>query len=628
VAKSSIAKLSVLLSANTAQFGRGMDSARKKTGLVAGAAKALTSRLGVLAGGAGFGLLVRQSFASVDALAKVSAKLGLTTEALAGLRRAAALSGVATNTLDMAIQRMTRRVGEAATGTGEAKAAIAELGLDAKALGELSPDQMFDRVARAMEGVDNKSQKLRLAFKLFDSEGVALVNTLALGSDGLRQAAQDAKRLGTAISADAARKVEDANDAISELADSAKGLGNTIAVNLAPNIEGSAKALTALAVAARPFVSVVTSTPVVLTAAGVATLLVTKYVTGLGVSLGASAVASVKAALATRAETKARQANALAALAEARAIGASNAARVGTFAAGSAGAITAQRVALRGFANELTAANAAAVTTSASIGTIAVGVTAAAGAAHQFYMWITKGANATIGGKIADAMYDFDRKYAQQNGTRSTEQAQRISMIEQQEKAESARRDAAIKANAEMHRKMEALRRQGFVDEVNRHNAYLDSFDGQRAAVQGIKEQFDDLGKSGRELWLEQLRTIQDVDNRSEDWANGLIGKFDKIESYNKRREAAENRIGKLRSRKDQIEAELNRDNNMSLTLAGAAERGTTAEYSARMSASRGFDRLVRIGERQADLMGELKYILYSIKLNTDDDGNVTVGIE
>ncbi len=50
-------------------------------------------------------------------------------EALQELRFAAKASGVEQQTLDMALQRFTRRTAEAAQGTGEAKDALAQLGM-------------------------------------------------------------------------------------------------------------------------------------------------------------------------------------------------------------------------------------------------------------------------------------------------------------------------------------------------------------------------------------------------------------------------------------------------------------------------------------------------------------------
>lgn len=174
---------------------------------------------------------------SVDQLAKASDKLGTTTEALQGLRRAAELTGVASNTLDMGIQRMTRRISEAAQGTGEAANALKELGLDALYLNQLAPDQQFRAIADAMQGVGNQADKVRLSMRLFDSEGVALVNTLKLGREGLDDVQKELYDFGIAISRVDAAKVEAANDAFMRIKSIITGISQRIAVELAPFLE-------------------------------------------------------------------------------------------------------------------------------------------------------------------------------------------------------------------------------------------------------------------------------------------------------------------------------------------------------------------------------------------------------
>jgi hypothetical protein len=64
---------------------------------------------------------VRQQAQALDQIGKTADKLGLTTEALTGLQYAAGRMGTETRTLNMALQRMTRRIAEAAKGTGEAR---------------------------------------------------------------------------------------------------------------------------------------------------------------------------------------------------------------------------------------------------------------------------------------------------------------------------------------------------------------------------------------------------------------------------------------------------------------------------------------------------------------------------
>ena len=181
--------------------------------------------------------LVKQQFSHIDTLAKTADKLGVTTEALSGLRLAAELTGVQQRQLDLGIQRMTRRMAEVATGTGEAKEAVRELGLDAKELSKLPTDQILIKIAEAMEGVTNQSQRVRLAFKFFDSEGVALVNTLGLGADALREIMKEADELGLSISRVDAAKIEAANDAATRARAAFAGLTQQIAIGMAPAIE-------------------------------------------------------------------------------------------------------------------------------------------------------------------------------------------------------------------------------------------------------------------------------------------------------------------------------------------------------------------------------------------------------
>ena len=197
--------------------------------------------------------MVRSQMQTIDALAKTADRLGLTTQALAGLQRSAELSGASANTLNMALQRMTRRVAEAAQGTGEAKDAIKELGLDAQALARMSPDEQFKTLADAMTGVAEQGDRVRLSMKLFDSEGVKLLNTLQMGSEALEQQEQMAIKLGTALSRVDAAKVENANDAMSTAGDALEGIINRVTVQLSPIIEAIAESFVDASVEAEGF---------------------------------------------------------------------------------------------------------------------------------------------------------------------------------------------------------------------------------------------------------------------------------------------------------------------------------------------------------------------------------------
>ena len=216
-------------------------AAFKSVNQAAGRLAASAAKIGVAfasAGVAAAAALTKMQMSNIDSLAKTADKIGVTTEALGGLRHAAELTGVGSDTLDMAMQRLTRRVSEAANGTGEAKNALIELGINAANLEKLPLDVQMEVIADAMGDVKSQSDKVRLAMKLFDSEGVSLVNTLASGSTGLQQMAKEADTLGITVSRVDAAKIEMANDAVTQSKGVFTGLGNQLATAFAPIIQG------------------------------------------------------------------------------------------------------------------------------------------------------------------------------------------------------------------------------------------------------------------------------------------------------------------------------------------------------------------------------------------------------
>lgn len=239
-----VGNLFVRLGLDSSRFSAGLKSAGTSTKSFASKLRQSTKMVGAFglamttAAAVGVTAIVKNTLSAVDTLAKTSNKLGVTTERLSGLRYAAEQTGISVQTMDMALQRMVRRVAEAAQGTGEAKAALKELGVSARRLNDLSPDEQFLRIAAAMSGVKTQADRVRLGFKLFDSEGVALVNTLAIGEKGLRAMFQELRDLGGEVSSFDAARIEDANDAFNRMRKVMQGAAITITSELAPLIEG------------------------------------------------------------------------------------------------------------------------------------------------------------------------------------------------------------------------------------------------------------------------------------------------------------------------------------------------------------------------------------------------------
>ena len=210
--------------------------------------KAVTVLAGVLVTGKvvqGINALVQETAALGDGIDKVSSKLGINAQALQELRFAAEQTGVSTNTMDMALQRFTRRAAEAAKGTGEAKAALEEMNVRLKdSNGQLRPtEDLLGDVAEAMGRTKNDGDRLRLAFKLFDSEGAALVNTLKGGRGALEALRQTARDTGGVLDAELIAASAELTDTQNELKLTIQGVRNVIAKNLIPSMVAGARTL-------------------------------------------------------------------------------------------------------------------------------------------------------------------------------------------------------------------------------------------------------------------------------------------------------------------------------------------------------------------------------------------------
>lgn len=195
-------------------LNRNLNQAGKAIGNIQRSLGGMTAALGAAAGAAGFGLMARNALQTADALGKTSRKLGVTASELFKFQTQANLAGISTDTANMALQRFVRRTAEAAQGTGEAKNALIELGVNAREIQNLPLAERMKVLADAFAGVQNPADRLRLAFKLFDSEGASMVNMLEGGREPLEETERRMRELGLEIDNNSLPAIEDFNDSL------------------------------------------------------------------------------------------------------------------------------------------------------------------------------------------------------------------------------------------------------------------------------------------------------------------------------------------------------------------------------------------------------------------------------
>ena len=245
-----VANIAVSITARTAAFRKGMKRAIRTLKKFAASVRAMSLRVAkfgsVLAGVAigGMALFIKQSFKSLDALAKTSQKLGITIDRLRGLERAAELTGGSIEQFRKSIIMMSKNISEAAMGTGEAIEAFELLGVKATDLLGLGPEKALTTILRKLDLVPGSIRRIGIAADIFGARsGTALLNLAALGPKLESTIARSIELVGRFTDVEL-NLVERANDALGDTFRSLRGIADRLAVTVAPAVEAIAVALT------------------------------------------------------------------------------------------------------------------------------------------------------------------------------------------------------------------------------------------------------------------------------------------------------------------------------------------------------------------------------------------------
>jgi hypothetical protein len=223
----------------------------------AAAAKALG--LVGLAAAAAFGALTKRAFDSVDALVKASDQLGATTSSLAGLKLAGAQAGVGFESVVGGMLKMQRSLVDATTKGGELAAVYERLGVNTRELLKLTPDQQLSKLADAFAQIQNPAERTALAMQIFGKGGTEMLPMLAKGGGEMAKWAEQADRLGIALSNVEAQTIDDAGDALGVVALAAEGVATQFALAIAPSITKGAQGIVDFIAKADGFKSAMTA---------------------------------------------------------------------------------------------------------------------------------------------------------------------------------------------------------------------------------------------------------------------------------------------------------------------------------------------------------------------------------
>lgn len=230
-----IGELAVNVVARTQRFTGGMRRAESSIASFVRRAAAMSAAVGgVTLALRSFSGGVRDAIRHIEELSFAAQKLDIQGETLSGFLLAGRRAGVDQRQFVTAMQRMTRRIAEAAQGTGELAKEFERFGISAKVLSQLPIEEQFRRMADIIGAAQTQSEKIRLSFKAFDSEGVNLVRVLGQGSSSLREFQREAERLGQTVSSEAGMQVREFSDNIARLKELGEGAKNRFVIEVNP----------------------------------------------------------------------------------------------------------------------------------------------------------------------------------------------------------------------------------------------------------------------------------------------------------------------------------------------------------------------------------------------------------
>ena len=226
------------------RLSREMDLANARLAGFARRARVAAAAVTVALAAAG-AAMIRSGLSSVDAQAKLAASLDTTVASIQVLERAGDLAGVSMGQVEQATAQLTRRLSQAAAGTGPAVDALRRLQLSAEDLQRLPLDARIATIQEALGQFVPEAERAAVASTLF-GDRAALVFT-RIDTATLRQATEDVLAFGVVVSDADAGQIERTNDAISRLGLIWRGVSNQLAVAAAPALETVANALAAIA---------------------------------------------------------------------------------------------------------------------------------------------------------------------------------------------------------------------------------------------------------------------------------------------------------------------------------------------------------------------------------------------
>lgn len=197
----------------------------------------------LLGGGAAIFGWLKGAAEGAEHINDLSNRLGISAEVLSQYQLIASETGVELDSIAKGMQWLGKNSIEAAQGTGAARDALNQLGIDATTFKNLSIDDQFALVAEKIQGVQNPAERVSIAMTLMGRSGAEMLQVMQEGGAGLEEMQAKADALGITLNNTQTGAIDTMMDSIGNLGLQAMALGQHFIAQLAPAITFVADAL-------------------------------------------------------------------------------------------------------------------------------------------------------------------------------------------------------------------------------------------------------------------------------------------------------------------------------------------------------------------------------------------------
>lgn len=225
----------IRMAADVASLKTDMDRAKSAVSEGVNVMKGAAAALGAAFSAQMFAGWMKSAIDAADQMSDLSQRTGIAVEDIAGLQLAFKFGGVEAGAFSTSMFKLSKAVFEGNDG-------LKMLGIETRntdgTIRDIK-DVLYDTVD-AFAGIEDGTAKSALAMEIFGKSGAELIPMLNLGSDGLRELDEMARKLGLTMSKETADAAGEFNDTLDLLIAGTQGIARQVSAQILPTLQSLA----------------------------------------------------------------------------------------------------------------------------------------------------------------------------------------------------------------------------------------------------------------------------------------------------------------------------------------------------------------------------------------------------